>query len=137
MTRPLTLCTPAAFSFAAQSSNNRSDMPSAVTMLGSPEPIDEQVAVQPSRIDPAGGQQSRLVREVPAQPLGGGRERHGFHVRRGDEEPSRVEVVERLVGFQRLDQHAPVAVREGGVAQNGVDVALERGVRVRGVDGPA
>ena len=86
---------------------------------------DDQVSLQDARVDASGRKHARLVRVIPAQALRGGGQRHDFHVRRGHHQPFGVDGIQRLAGFQRLDEHAPVAVRERRRRQQRVDVADE------------
>ncbi len=101
-------------------------MPSAATRLGSPLPATTRSPCSTPSAIGAGGERPRLVAIVPAELLGGGGQRHDLHVRRRHHQLAGVQRIQRLVGLQRLDQHAPGAVRERRLREDGVDVVLKR-----------
>jgi len=93
----------------------RSAMPSAATRLGSPEPTTTRSPLRtPSLTDPAPRPWFRRCSPSPASPRPPPASRSSC--RGGQHQLAGVQRIERLVGLQRLDQHAPVAAREAAAA---------------------
>ena len=86
---------------------------------------DDEVALERPGLDRSTGEHGGFVAVVPPELLGRRRERHDLHVRRRQQQLAGVQRVERFVVPERLDEHAPVAVLEHRLRQDGVDVADE------------
>ena len=99
---------------------------------------DDQIAAERAALDRAGGEQPRLVAVIPPEAIGGGGQRDDFHVRRRHQQLAGVLAVERFVGGERFDEHAPEAVLERGRGEDGVEIVLKLADRreARGCGGP-
>ena len=129
MTRPRIVRTPCAFSRSAQSSNTPRHAVSRAE-AGIARPDDQQITVERAELDRADAEDPGLVGVVPSKACGGRGQRHDFHVRGRHHQLGGVARVERLVGRERLDEHAPVAALERRLREDGVDVVLELDERV-------